>query len=78
MKEKAGVFVSDSLYSSGGLTTSGLVVEPGQANFELVIGEDMSQFAKQDEDMNLQGKVFEVLAPRIKRPASICEITGLS
>jgi uncharacterized linocin/CFP29 family protein len=75
---KAGVYVSDSLYTSASLTTSALIVEPGQDNFELVIGQDMGNFLQQDEDMNLQGKVFEVLAPRVKRPASICELTGLS
>ena len=75
---KAGIYVSDSLYTSAGATTSALVVEPGQDNFEMVIGRDLSLFTKQDEDMNLQCKVHEVVAPRIKRPTSICEITGLT
>jgi len=74
----AGIYVSDSLYTSGGLTTIALVVEPSQENFELVIGQDLSVFTQQDPDMNLQCKVFEVLAPRIKRPTSVCEITGLT
>jgi uncharacterized linocin/CFP29 family protein len=75
---KFGIYVSDNLYTSAGATTSALVVEPGQDNFEIVIGKDLSLFTKQDEDMNLQCKVHEVVAPRIKRPASICEITGLT
>jgi uncharacterized linocin/CFP29 family protein len=75
---KAGIYVSDSLYTSAGATTSALVVEPSQENFEIVIGKDLSVFTKQDEDMNLQCKVHEVLAPRVKRPTSICEITGLT
>jgi uncharacterized linocin/CFP29 family protein len=75
---KSGIFVSDSLYSSAGATTSALVVEPSQENFELVIGQDMNTWTVQDENMNTKGKVFEVLAPRIKRPESICELTGLS
>jgi len=75
---KAGIYVSDSLYSSGGLTTSALVTEPSQQNYELIVGQDLQTFTQQDEDMNLQGKVFEVLAPRINRPTSICEITGLT
>ena len=74
----AGMYVSDNLYTSGGLTTSALVVEPSQENFEMVVGRDLSVFTKQDEDMNLQGKVHEVVAPRIKRPTSICEVTGLT
>ena len=75
---KSGIYVSDNLYTSAGLTTIGLVVEPSQDNFEMVIGRDLSLFTKQDEDMNLQSKVHEVVAPRIKRPSSICEITGLT
>jgi len=75
---KAGIYVSDKLYTSAGLTTIGLVTEPSQENFEMVIGRDLSLFTKQDEDMNLQCKVHEVVAPRIKRPKSICEITGLT
>jgi len=75
---QAGVYVSDNLYTSAGGTDSALVVEPSQENFEMVVGNDLSVFTKQDEDMNLQGKVFEIVAPRVKRPASICEITGLT
>ncbi len=56
-----GIYVSDSLYTSAGATTSALVVEPSQENFELVIGKGLSTFQKQDEDMNLHCKVFEVL-----------------
>lgn len=75
---KAGIYVSDNLYSSGGLTTSALVVEPLQENFEMVVGQDMDVFEKQDEDMNLNCKVYEIVAPRIKRPTGICELTGLT
>lgn len=75
---KSGVYATDSLFESDGTTHNALVVEPGQENFELVIGQDLSTFLQQDDDMNMQGKVFEVLAPRINRPTSICEITGLT
>jgi uncharacterized linocin/CFP29 family protein len=75
---KAGVYVSDSLYESDGTTHNALVVEPSQDNFELIIGQDLTTFTKEDEDMNIQAKCFEVLAPRINRPTSICEITGLT
>ena len=74
----AGIYVSDSLFTAAGLTTSALVVEPSAENFELVIGQDMSTFTQQDKNMNTVGKVYEVVAPRIKRPASICEITALT
>ena len=75
---KSGIYVSDNLFTAAGLTTSALVVEPSQENFELVIGQDLSTFTQQDKNMNTLGKVYEVVAPRIKRPASICEITGLT
>ena len=75
---RGGVYVSDSLYASGGGTDSGLVVEPGPENFELGIGQDITTFMQQDENMNTVGKVYEVVAPRIKRPTSICDITGLT
>jgi uncharacterized linocin/CFP29 family protein len=74
----AGIFVSDNLYSSPEAATSALVMELSQENFEMIIERDLSIFAKQDDDMNLQCKVFEVIAPRIKRPTSICEVTGLT
>jgi uncharacterized linocin/CFP29 family protein len=75
---KAGVYASDSLYESDGTTHNALVVEPGQQNFELVVGQDLSTFLQQDDEMNLDGKVYEVVAPRINRPTSICEITALT
>jgi uncharacterized linocin/CFP29 family protein len=73
-----GIFVSDSLYSSGGLTTSGLALELRQENFELVVEENINARTKPDLDGNIKGKVREVVAPRIKRPTSICEVTGLT
>ena len=75
---KSGIYVSDNLYASDGGVDSALVVEPSQENFELVIAQDATTWTTQDENMNTKGKVYEVLAPRIKRPASICEITGLT
>jgi uncharacterized linocin/CFP29 family protein len=74
----AGIHVSDSLFTSAGLTTSGLVLELGKENFEMVLERDLSVYQKEDEDMNLLCKAYEVLAPRIKRSTSICEVTGLT
>jgi uncharacterized linocin/CFP29 family protein len=74
----AGIFVSDNLFTSAGLTTSALVLELGKPNFEMILERDMSVYQTGDDDMNLKCKVYEVLAPRIKRPTSICEVTGLS
>jgi uncharacterized linocin/CFP29 family protein len=74
----SAIYVSDSLYASDSGTDSALVVEPGEQNFEMGIGQDITTFTQQDEHMNTIGKVYEVVAPRIKRPTSICEITGLT
>ena len=57
---------------------TGLVLELGKENFEMILERDLSVYELGDEDMNLNCKVYEVLTPRIKRPTSICEITGLS
>jgi uncharacterized linocin/CFP29 family protein len=74
----AGVYVSDSLYTSAAATTSALVLEPSQENFELVIGRDLEVKKQEDVRGNLKCVVREVVAPRVKRPTAICEVTGLS
>jgi len=74
-----GIFTTDNLYTSAGLTTNALVVELSQENFEVVIGEDVHMLPPTfDRHGNLEGCVREVVAPRIKRPTAICEITGLT
>jgi uncharacterized linocin/CFP29 family protein len=72
------VLVSDSLYSSAGAVTSVLVVEASPDNFVAGIAQDVTTFRFQDKDMNTNIKVYEVIAPRIKRATSICELTGVS
>ena len=74
----AGIYVSDNLFTSAGAQTNGLVLELGKENFEMILERDLSVYELGDEDMNLNCKVYEVLTPRIKRPTSICEITGLT
>ena len=73
-----GVFRTDSLKSSAGGVDNALVVEPSQENFELVIGRDLEVRKDQDVRGNYECVAREVLAPRIKRATSICEITGLT
>lgn len=75
---EVGVFKTDSLYESDGTLHNALVVEPSQENFELVIGRDLEVRKQEDVRGNLECVVREILAPRIKRPTSICEITGLT
>ena len=72
------VFRTDSLKTSVGGVNNALVAELSQENFELVIGRDLEVRKKEDVRGNLNCVVREVLAPRIKRPTSICEITGLT
>jgi len=72
------ILISDNLYASDGGVDSTLVVQPGQENFELGIAEDLTTFQLQNSDMDLDCKAYEVVSPRIKRPTSICEITGLT
>jgi uncharacterized linocin/CFP29 family protein len=72
------IFVSDNLYGAAAITTSVLVVEPGPMNFVLGVGQDISVYNIQDENMNTKGKVWEIAVPFIKRPTSICEITPVT
>jgi uncharacterized linocin/CFP29 family protein len=72
------IFVSDSIFSSAGATTSALVVSAEPSNFELGIAQDITQYSWQDKDQNTIGKVYEVLVPRVNQPTAICELTGLS
>lgn len=72
------ILISDNLYASDGGVDNAILCQPGQDNFELGIAQDVTTFMLQNSDMNLDGKVYEVVSPRIKRPTSICEITALT
>jgi hypothetical protein len=43
-----------------------------------VVGKDLEVRKQEDVHGNMHCVVREVVAPRIKRPTSICEITGLT
>lgn len=75
---EVGVFKTDSLFESDGTLHNALVVEPSQENFEMVIGRDLEVRKLEDVRGNLECVAREVIAPRIKRPTAICEITGLT
>ena len=68
----------DSIFSSAGLTTSALVVEVDKANFALAMAQDITERPTKLPSGDLFVRVFEVCTPHIKRPTSICEITGLT
>ena len=78
LEGKGQILISASLYAANGGTDSALLVQPGVDNFDLVVGQDITTYLFQNEDMNIDGKVYEVLAPRVKRAESICEITGIT
>ena len=73
-----GVFVSTQLTAADDAADSVLVIDASAGNFELVIGKDIDTFLQQDKDMNIDGKVYEVAAPRILQPTAICEINTLT
>lgn len=75
---QAGIYRTDSLFTSAGAQTNALVVEPLRANFDLIIARDVEVRKKEDVRGNIECVVREVVAPRIKRPTSICEITSLT
>jgi len=74
----AAIYETSSLFAANGDEDSVLIVCPGKDNFDLVVGQETTTFLWQDKNMNYHGKVYEVLTPRIKRAASIVEITDVT
>ncbi len=74
----AAVYETGSLFAANGDEDSVLLVCPGKDNFDLVVGQETSTYLWQDKNMNYHGKVYEVLTPRIKRAASIVELTDVT
>jgi uncharacterized linocin/CFP29 family protein len=73
-----GILADDSIYGADGITDHAAIVCPGRANFSLKIGQDITTWETQLQNMNKLMRVYEVLAPKIKRPTAICELTGLT
>ena len=73
-----GILADDSIYGADGTTDHAAIVSPGRANFSLKIGQDITTWETQLQNMNKLMRVYEVVAPKIKRPTSICELTGLT
>jgi len=68
----------DSLYTSGGATTSAVVCEVDKKNFALAMAQDITERPSPLPNGDVFVRVFEVCTPHIKRPTSVCELTGLS
>lgn len=73
-----GVVADDDVYASDGGTDGGAVCVPGAENFALQVARDVTTRFREMLNMNQFGQVYEVVTPMIKRPTSICEITGLT
>lgn len=72
------ILVTPNLYAADGGVDSVLLVQPGEDNFDLVVGEDMHTINHTERNKNIWLQVREVVAPRVKRPTAICEITSLT
>lgn len=72
------ILVSPNMYAADGGVDSVALVEPGEDNFDLIIGRDMHTINHKERNENIWLQVREVVAPRIKRPTAICEITALT
>jgi uncharacterized linocin/CFP29 family protein len=72
------IVVSNNIFPADGVQDSVLLIDTSPGNFELLVGADITNNLAQLPTMNYQGKVWEAVVPVIKRPESICEITGLT
>lgn len=73
------ILVSTSIVAADdGLADSAIVCQPGADNFDLVVGADVQNRIREENNGNLWGRVWEAVVPRFKRPASICEITTVA
>ena len=72
------IIPDDSIYSSAGATTSAVVCEVDKANFAFALAQDIIERPTRLPNGDIFVRVVEVGTPDIKRPTSICELTGLS
>lgn len=72
------IVVTSSLFSATGGVDSAILTQPGEDNYDMVVGEDVHTITSTLKNKNIWGSVRDVVAPRIKRPTSICEITGIT
>lgn len=69
---------TNNIFPADGTQDSALLIDTAPGNFELLVGADATTYLAQLPSMNYQGKVWEAVVPVFKRPAAICEITGLT
>lgn len=69
------ILISDSLYPTDDTAQdSVLMLDVTPGNFELVVGQDLTNHLAQLPNMNYYGRVYEVVVPVIKRPYAIYEM----
>jgi uncharacterized linocin/CFP29 family protein len=73
--EQVQKLVTDGVFRSPVLPDGvAVVVATGEENMDLAVGQDMITAYLGPEKMNHEFRVFETLAPRIKRPEAICTL----
>jgi len=75
---QGNIYVTPLIKSSAGGTDTAILMKSGAENADLPVAQDLKTFYMQRVDMNHQFKVYEAVVPRVKRPTSICEITGIT
>lgn len=73
-----GIIADDSIFPADGNQDGACVVVPGRENFSLQVARDITVHTAPLPNMNLFGRVYEVVTPMIKRPTSISEITAIT
>lgn len=69
------ILISSNLYeTAAGATDSVMLIDISPGNFELIVGQDLTNYLHKLPSMNMQGKVWEAVVPVIKRPNAIWEI----
>jgi uncharacterized linocin/CFP29 family protein len=75
------IFVSDNIYPTDDTQDSALIVEPDAQNFVLGVAPETVEpqvSVLQTGHHVWDYDIYEVATPHIKRPTSICEITGIA
>lgn len=78
LKGVDNILSTPNVKAADGVADSVLVIEPGEENFDMVIGEDTHTRTHELKEGNIWGSVREVVAPRIKRPTAIYEIVEVT
>lgn len=73
-----GIITDDSVIASDGGVDSAIIVCPGKENFSLQVARDITVRTVILPNMNLFGRVYEVVTPMIKRPNSLAEINTIT